>query len=712
MMQQQSTSESQQQQFVSSSPSMMIKEQQQSPLMTMTTGKETMSPGAAVSGSSNQTTTQFRGRKGRRMSTPLKEIPLSCFVALCKANDKVYLGYVTVDVQDEIENELQTIDKLILEQTSLDLDLEDNIDQIVDFIKEFSRKKHYKIIAASVDELSNYLKLSERLWLEEDITPIDYHLLHDRSLEEIAGHQSSVPGDVKERAMHKARRISYMFSKGDMFLDVFNVRMYKKGRKIAPVTLTSLDAYKYVSGGEQYFKMLLDLANRFKNLGGKLVYLNSTNRGGGVALMRHAQIRLFKLLNLDASWIVLDPKMEVFEITKKKFHNLLQGVAPKDVVLTDHDKKVFTDWSRSNAESLLADSNGDLNQANVIVIDDYQPSGLIPFIKQKNPNAKIIYRSHIHIDTSLMKEQDSPQLVTWDFIWNHNRVKDVDIFLSHPIKEFVPDVVPKEKVTLMAASTDLLDGLNKPISEFHTRYYITVFNEILRRDGQEPLDITRPYIIQTARFDPSKGIPDVLDSFRRLRKRWRKNGQDPEKAPQLVLIGHGAIDDPEGVSIMLETKSNIATSSFDKIAQDIKICRLSHNDQMLNALLRKASVAIQLSHKEGLELKVSECLAKGKPMVIYRTGGMPLQVLEGDNCFVIERGNTKEVADKLYQLLTDNQLYETMSRSAKEKLKYEFFTVNNTMQWIYMACKLLEDGYFNGNCEHVKKHMGLHYQYE
>ena len=42
--------------------------------------------------------------------------------------------------------------------------------------------------------------------------------------------------------------------------------------------------------------------------------------------MRHALLRLLRLLGVEAAWFVPKPRPEVFLVTKKKFHNALQGV--------------------------------------------------------------------------------------------------------------------------------------------------------------------------------------------------------------------------------------------------------------------------------------------------------------------------------------------------------------------------------------------------
>lgn len=66
------------------------------------------------------------------------------------------------------------------------------------------------------------------------------------------------------------------------------------------------------------------------------------------------------------------PKPEVFDITKRKFHNVLQGVAPPYVRLNDHDKQTFIDWSNENIERFWLGPKGPIASSNVIVIDDPQ----------------------------------------------------------------------------------------------------------------------------------------------------------------------------------------------------------------------------------------------------------------------------------------------------------------------------------------------------
>lgn len=74
---------------------------------------------------------------------------------------------------------------------------------------------------------------------------------------------------------------------------------------------------------------------------------------------------------------VTRPKPEVFDITKRKFHNVLQGVAPPDVRLNDDDKQMFIDWSNENVERFWLGNKGPIENSDVIVIDDPQGSTIM-----------------------------------------------------------------------------------------------------------------------------------------------------------------------------------------------------------------------------------------------------------------------------------------------------------------------------------------------
>lgn len=194
------------------------------------------------------------------------------------------------------------------------------------------------------------------------------------------------------------------------------------------------------------------------------------------------------------------------------------------------------------------------------------------------------------------------------------------------------------------------------------------------------------YIIQVARFDPSKGIEDVLVSYEAFHRRLV--GAHPDiKPPKLLICGHGSVDDPDG-SIVYEAALAFVEHHLEHIRSLICIMRVGPNDQVLNALLSKAKIALQLSTREGFEVKVSEALHKGKPVIATLAGGIPLQVQHGKNGFLVDVGDTEAVANHLFELWMDPELYNRMSRYAASSVSDEVSTVGNMLSWLYLATKL------------------------
>jgi glycosyltransferase involved in cell wall biosynthesis len=161
------------------------------------------------------------------------------------------------------------------------------------------------------------------------------------------------------------------------------------------------------------------------------------------------------------------------------------------------------------------------------------------------------------------------------------------------------------------------------------------------------------------------------------------------RPPKLLICGHGSVDDPDG-TIVYDTALGYVEQHLKHLKHLICIVRIGPSDQLLNALLSKARIALQLSTREGFEVKVSEALHKGKPVVATLAGGIPLQIQHGSNGngFLVDVGDTDAVAEHLLQLWTDRQLYDRMSAYAAANVSDEVSTVGNVLSWLYLASEL------------------------
>jgi glycosyltransferase involved in cell wall biosynthesis len=79
--------------------------------------------------------------------------------------------------------------------------------------------------------------------------------------------------------------------------------------------------------------------------------------------------------------------------------------------------------------------------------------------------------------------------------------------------------------------------------EWDLQYYMRLFRSQCSEVRMSKLHWpARSYICQVARFDPAKGIPVVIDSFAKLRRKMDQILPN-SKTPQLLLCGHGAVDE-------------------------------------------------------------------------------------------------------------------------------------------------------------------------
>lgn len=373
----------------------------------------------------------------------------------------------------------------------------------------------------------------------------------------------------------------------------------------------------------------------------------------------------------------------------KDNHNILQGVAVSGERLTKEKITLLNTWVKDNVGRYGWSTEGGplapraRGGADIIVVDDPQMPSLVKIAKEQDPQRNVIFRSHIQIRGDLVDQGNTTAAEVWKWVWDN--VQECDVFVSHPVSSFVPKNVPSEKVGYLPASTDWFDGLNKDMDSWDEQYFIHECKSLCFHNGMRQLAFPkRDYIVQIARFDPAKGIPDLIQSYNELRKTYLKDETDITKIPQLVIAGHTAADDPDVTRIFDDTEQRIKQLE-PEIARDIIVMRIGPSDQMLNALMSCSLIALQLSTREGFEVKVSEAIHKGKPIIATKAGGIPLQVVHGQSGFLVEPGDYKAVAKHLYHLLTDDALYTRMSQYAATHVSDEVGTVGNALAWLYLA---------------------------
>ncbi|KLP04678.1 related to CCG-9 trehalose synthase (clock-controlled gene-9) [Fusarium fujikuroi] len=597
-------------------------------------------------------------------------------------------------------------------------------DYVLKEVEDYQHGNFAKFIGAGLPATLGCVSktLCSRLWLDLDIVPIvvlagrEDEDEEDRKGEKYFWNMKR----VDEQADSMVRKCVMYFGPSQAPLLQVGFRGFVRTDVGFRAYLTTLQNYKDTCGTSTW-ETMMTYAEKLRRNKTRIAFFSSTPQGGGVALMRHALVRFARRIGVDLSWYVPKPLPSALRITKN-IHNVLQGVSPPSQRITAEEKKAVIHWITENAYRYWLSESGPLcpveeGGAHVIIvsillvsrlivqvlpcqlsainllveltltftqqIDDPQMPGLISLIKRFTPDRPVLYRSHIQIRSDLVAKNGSAQADIWEFLWSN--IQLADMYISHPIPAFVPHTVPRAKVAYLPATTDWLDGLNKPLRDWDVGYYGNIYNASCHAQKMTELHWpARKYIIQIARFDPSKGIPTVVDSYAEFRRQCEVAGM--EDTPQLVLCGNQSVDDPDSSIIYDQTLDQIM-SLCPELMEDISVMRLEPNDQLLNTLISKAHVVLQLSTSEGFEVKVSEALHAGRPVVATKAGGIPLQVKDSINGFLVEPGDWRAVAYHLMNLFTDDDLYERMSYAARTGVSDEVGTVSNALCWFYLASK-------------------------
>jgi trehalose synthase len=391
--------------------------------------------------------------------------------------------------------------------------------------------------------------------------------------------------------------------------------------------------------GDDVVRQLQLLAEPMRGL--RVVHVNSTRRGGGVAEILEKLVPLTRELGLEASWEVIEGSSDFYQCTKL-FHNALQGQeAHVPVRLISEYERV----NEVNAERLGAALEG----ADVVFVHDPQPAALLRHIPRRR--GKWIWRCHI--------DASHPHRPVWNYLRSLVAQYDASVFSLADFAQMLP-----HPSYLIPPSIDPLSAKNRELSEAD-------IDTCCARFG---IDRGRPLVVQVSRFDRFKDPVGVVMAFR-----LAKSFVPPL---QLVLAGGGAADDPEGEVVLREVE---AAAEGDP---DIHVLLLpaDANDE-INALQRAADVVMQKSLKEGFGLTVTEALWKSKPVIGGNTGGIRLQVVDHQTGFLVS--SPEGAALRLRHLLHNRRRSAEMGLAGREHVHQNFLITRQLREYLTLMLGLV-----------------------
>lgn len=375
----------------------------------------------------------------------------------------------------------------------------------------------------------------------------------------------------------------------------------------------------------------------------RILHINSTAMGGGVAEILHSLVHLMREAGLSASWSVMSGNPDFFRVTKH-FHNGLHG---QPVDITGAMLEIYLAAGEANRNLIKEETD-------CVVIHDQQPLGLTAF---RGGESKSRWLWYCHIDPRFAAKE------VWYFLAPMAAACDGAVF---HLPEYARDLPVLQY--FMPPAIDPISDKNREVTP---EEYEAVLQKLEIEPGGPPI------ILQVSRFDRLKDPIGVVEAFRLLR------GKIPCR---LILAGGSADDDPEGASILAEVR-NLTDGN-----PDIKVLSLAPDANLeINVLQRRADVIIQKSLREGFGLTATEALWKAKPTVTTPSGGLAYQVIDGVTGLIAR--TTEEAAEQIERFLRNPELGRSLGGAGREHVRNHFVLPVYLRNWLRLLNLLNGPGY-------------------
>jgi glycosyltransferase involved in cell wall biosynthesis len=165
-------------------------------------------------------------------------------------------------------------------------------------------------------------------------------------------------------------------------------------------------------------------------------------------------------------------------------------------------------------------------------------------------------------------------------------------------------------------------------------------------------------VLFAGRLYQLKGVHDLVQAVGEIA------GRTPVK---LVLAG--STDDREYVNGLRAAADRLGVSDQIEFAGIL-------NARQLLAEYARASVLVLPSYQETAPMVIQEAMACGVPVIATRVGGIRYQVDDGESGYLLKPGDVAGLSDRLFRLLSNDELRQKAGQNARSKANEAFRGVN------------------------------------
>ncbi|MCS7231883.1 MAG: glycosyltransferase family 4 protein [Elusimicrobiota bacterium] len=253
---------------------------------------------------------------------------------------------------------------------------------------------------------------------------------------------------------------------------------------------------------------------------------------------------------------------------------------------------------------------------------------------------KMIYTAHVGEERKRFGlSKDSPFLLKV-FSPDLYLVKRVakTVVLNEPLrKKLVEKGIPEKKLEVIPNGV-CVEEFNIPREKI----------EIVKRK----YDIEGTVVMFAGTVTPRKGVEHLIKAGEILK----------DEEVLFLVVGPLDIDKEYAKKVIEYVKNKEINAKFTGV--------VPYED--LKALYSACDIFVLPSFEEGDPIALKEALASGKPLIGSNVGGIPMQIRDGWNGFLVEPANEKQLAEKIRYLVENEEERVKMGERSRELAKKEF----------------------------------------
>ncbi|NJQ00267.1 glycosyltransferase [Streptomyces zingiberis] len=385
----------------------------------------------------------------------------------------------------------------------------------------------------------------------------------------------------------------------------------------------------------------------------RLVHVNATAQGGGVAELLHGLVAYQQTAGVDVGWAVICGDEGFYAVTKL-LHHLLHGNADPARLRPE-----LLRTYRDRLASQIPWFTERLTRDDVVVLHDPQTLGLAPAVRATG--ARVVWHCHVGADVP----RDRGPGAVWHAF--EAELSAVDAVVT-TLPEFAPPSVPAAGRFVAAPAIDPSAPKNRHLEPPEVAALLDRAGLTADRTASDVRVVQRALlpagarvVLQVSRWDPLKDMPGVVRSVVGLPPDVHLvlAGTDPTEIP----------DDPEGLAVLADVEETLAGLTPADRARvhlvNVSMRNPLGNALLVNALQRRADVVVQKSLEEGFGLTVTEAMVKGRAVVASAVGGLRQQVTHERNGLLVDPADLAGVRAALTRLLDDPALRRRLGEQAR-----------------------------------------------